>query len=61
LALSLSFTGNHPWLYRATGLAAASLAWLARPRERIAPEQRRVLADAVLAAPALSALLVLLR
>jgi hypothetical protein len=61
LALSLSLTGNHPWLYRAAGLAAASLAWLARPRERIAPEKRRVLADAVLAAPALSALLVLLR
>jgi hypothetical protein len=42
-------------------LAALSLAWLARPRDRIALEKRRVLADAVLAAPALSALLALLR
>lgn len=61
LALSLSLTGNHPWLHRAAGLAAAALAWLARAPEHIAPEKRRVLADAVLAAPALSALLVLLR
>ena len=60
LALSLSLTG-HPWLYRAAALAALSLAWLARPRDRIALEKRRVLADAVLAAPALSALLALLR
>jgi hypothetical protein len=60
LALSLSLTG-HPWLYRAASLAAASLAWLARPKRRIALEKRRVLADAVLAAPALSAWLLLLR
>ena len=45
LALSLSLSGNHPWLYRAAGLAAASLAWLARHtdtrQERIAAEKRR--------------------
>jgi len=60
LALALSLSG-HPWLYCAAALAAASLAWLTRRRERISLDERRVLADAVLAAPALSAWLVLLR
>ena len=60
LALALSFSG-HLWLYGAAALAAASLAWLTRRRERISLDKWRVLADAVLAAPALSALLVLLR
>ncbi len=59
-ALALSLSG-HLWLYCAAASAAASLAWLTQRREHIPLDQRRVLADAVLAAPALSALLVLLK
>jgi len=60
LALALSISG-HPWLYCAAAFAAASLAWLIQRRERISLDKRCVLADAVLAAPALSALLMLWR
>jgi len=60
LALALSLSG-HLWLYCAAASAAALLAWLTERRNRISLDKRRVLADAVLAAPALSALIILLR